>query len=109
MLGKIGSIPSAGLAGLATVLLAVALAAPSAVAASRYHRRITAAHHIRHHYTARAWRRLGRRHWQAHRYVYARPHAFIGPGYVFVPEHGILGESCDMPTSACPNELRDIQ
>jgi hypothetical protein len=30
-------------------------------------------------------------------------------GYVFVPGHGILGEDCDMPTSTCPNELRDTQ
>ena len=25
------------------------------------------------------------------------------------PGVGILGESCDLPTSACPNEYRDIQ
>ena len=31
------------------------------------------------------------------------------PGYTFVPGVGILGESCDLPTSACPNEYRDIQ
>ena len=37
------------------------------------------------------------------------PNAFIGPNYVFVPGVGILGESCDLPTSACPNEYRDIQ
>jgi hypothetical protein len=30
-------------------------------------------------------------------------------GYVFVPGRGILGEDCDMPTSTCPNELRDTQ
>jgi hypothetical protein len=30
------------------------------------------------------------------------------PGYVFVPGRGILGESCDLPTSACSNEYRDI-
>jgi len=30
-------------------------------------------------------------------------------GYVFVPGHGILGEDCNMPTSTCPNELRDTQ
>jgi hypothetical protein len=37
------------------------------------------------------------------------PNAITGPGYVFVPGKGILGESCDLPTSACPNEYRDIQ
>jgi len=32
-----------------------------------------------------------------------------GPGYIFVPGKGILGEACNMPTSTCPNELRDIR
>lgn len=32
-----------------------------------------------------------------------------GPGYVFVPGYGILGEDCNMPTSTCPNEYRDIR
>ena len=31
------------------------------------------------------------------------------PGYTFVPGVGILGESCDLPTSACPNEYRDVK
>jgi hypothetical protein len=31
------------------------------------------------------------------------------PGYVFVPGRGILGESCNMPTSTCTNEYRDVQ
>ena len=35
--------------------------------------------------------------------------AIRGPGYTFVPGVGILGESCDLPTSACPNEYRDTQ
>lgn len=32
-----------------------------------------------------------------------------GPGYVFVPGHGILGEDCDMPTSTCSNEYRPVK
>jgi hypothetical protein len=32
-----------------------------------------------------------------------------GPGYVFVPGHGIPGEDCNMPTSTCANEYRDIR
>jgi hypothetical protein len=32
-----------------------------------------------------------------------------GPGYVFVPGRGILNESCNMPTSTCTNEYRDVQ
>ena len=37
------------------------------------------------------------------------PNAIIGPGYTFVPGVGILGESCDLPTSACTNEYRDVR
>jgi len=40
----------------------------------------------------------------------ANPHSVLsGPGYVFVPGRGILGEGCNLPTSACPNSVRDIQ
>jgi hypothetical protein len=31
------------------------------------------------------------------------------PGYTFVPGVGILGESCDLPASACSNRYRDVQ
>jgi hypothetical protein len=37
------------------------------------------------------------------------PNAIRGPGYTFVPGVGILGESCDLPTSACSNEYRDVR
>jgi len=39
---------------------------------------------------------------------FERP-GYAGPGYVFVPGKGILGQDCDMPTSTCPNEVRDTQ
>ncbi len=32
-----------------------------------------------------------------------------GPGYVFVPGHGILDEDCDLPTSTCLNWYRDVR
>jgi hypothetical protein len=35
-------------------------------------------------------------------------HAYRGPGYTFVPHHGIVDEACNLPTSACTNEMRDI-
>ena len=44
---------------------------------------------------------------RAHPYI--PPNAIRMPGYVFVPGVGILGESCDLPTSSCSNEYRDIQ
>jgi hypothetical protein len=40
---------------------------------------------------------------------YVPPNAIRAPGYTFVPGVGILGESCDLPTSACTNEYRDVQ
>ena len=33
-------------------------------------------------------------------------HGYFGPGYVFVPGKGISDEACDLPTSACPNDVR---
>ena len=32
-----------------------------------------------------------------------------GPGYVFVPGRGILDEACNLPTSTCTNEYRDVR
>jgi len=42
---------------------------------------------------------------------YARGTAgYCGPyGYVFVPGHGILGEACNLPTSTCENQYRDVR
>lgn len=37
------------------------------------------------------------------------PNAIVGPGYTFVPGVGILGAPCDLPSSACPNEYRDVR
>jgi hypothetical protein len=31
-----------------------------------------------------------------------------GPGYVYVPGHGILDEACNLPSSTCTNEYRDV-
>lgn len=47
------------------------------------------------------------RHYLSGRY---RPiYDWAAPGYVFVPGRGIPGEACNMPTSTCTNEYRDIQ
>jgi hypothetical protein len=97
---RIGLLP-AGLIAAAAVLIA----AQSAAAAN--------AHRIRHTYPGH------HRTWYANRatlpygpeYGFLRrvpPNAVGGPGYTFVPGVGILGESCDLPTSACTNEYRDI-
>jgi hypothetical protein len=42
-------------------------------------------------------------------YPYIPANAIRMPGYIFVPGVGILGESCDLPTSSCSNEYRDVQ
>ncbi len=38
-----------------------------------------------------------------------RDRLIYGPGYVFAPGKGILGEDCNMPTSTCTNEYRDVR
>jgi hypothetical protein len=34
--------------------------------------------------------------------------AFGGARYIYVPKRGILDEACNLPTSTCPNEQRDV-
>ncbi len=36
-------------------------------------------------------------------------YAYRGPGYIYAPRRGIVDEACNLPTSACPNEMRDVQ
>jgi hypothetical protein len=73
-----------------------------------------ARHHIRHAYPShhRTWlARGGATLPYALEYGFLRhvpPNAIGGPGYTFVPGVGILGESCDLPSSACTNEYRDV-
>jgi hypothetical protein len=33
---------------------------------------------------------------------------FGGPGYLYVPRKGIVDKACNLPTGACPNEMRDV-
>jgi hypothetical protein len=32
-----------------------------------------------------------------------------GAGYIYAPGRGIVDEACNLPTSACPNDQRDVQ
>jgi hypothetical protein len=32
-----------------------------------------------------------------------------GAGYVYEPRRGIVDEACNLPTSSCPNDQRDVQ
>ena len=96
-------------AGFLTFALAVGVGAPNALAATWHKHHAT--HHGRRVYPAPYWHRD-----YAYRYPpewaflnAVPPNSVRGPGYVFVPGKGILGESCDMPTSTCTNDYRDVQ
>ena len=101
--------------GLAIAALAVSLGSPAATAASGdKHARPHRAHHMRALYGANRWHREV----QAERLPYGPEYGFLShvpadairmPGYTFVPGVGILGEACDLPTSACSDRFRDVQ
>src|SRR5262249_25934247 len=108
------NIPGIFCAGLALAVLIASLGLQSATAASADHRRPGKPLPHRHHFYAvyrgpfLAPTALPR----APEYGFLRQvpaNAIGGPGYTFVPGVGILGESCDLPTSACTNEYRDVQ
>jgi len=88
------------------LILTLGLLTTSAVAG-------TAAHDGRERHAGRvhphATLQRSHRHVAPHAGYAAGAHASSDFGYVFVPGHGILGEDCNMPTSTCPNELRDTQ
>jgi hypothetical protein len=96
---------------------AVSIGTHSAAAANARHTRHTYANHT---YPTRAYAGPRQGPWFARggtlpygpEYGFLRrlpPNAIAGPGYTFVPGVGILGESCDLPTSACTNEYRDVK
>ena len=101
--------PAAG-AGVALAALAVLLSVQSAGAG--YKRAAPVAHSPRHGYAAYRASRSAQPQTLPYGPEYGflahvPPNAIRMPGYIFVPGAGILGESCDLPTSACTNEYRD--
>ena len=94
--------------------LALSLGAFNASAATRDRQVASTAPHRVH--NAYSWR--VRPSWHPRPYVvrtmpvpvydYNHPNE-SAPGYVFVPGKGILNESCDLPSSTCSNEYRDIE
>ena len=105
-------ISAAVCASCLAVALAVSLEASDAAAASAFEgKHVAFARHRVHHSRITVYRdpRFRRGVGWAGQYRYLPPNAVRMPGYVFVPGVGILGESCDLPTSSCPNEYRDIQ
>jgi hypothetical protein len=100
-------------AGLLLGAVAVSLSAQSATAAS--HKRTASGVHRAHHAYA-TYRPPQFAHAATLPYgpeygflTHVPPNAIRMPGYTFVPGVGILGESCDLPTSACPNEYRETK
>jgi hypothetical protein len=90
------------------VALAASVAASGAVAASPYKdKHATAAKHRGPYAKIAMHRARGVR--GGREYPNIPPNAIRMPGYIFVPGVGILDESCDLPTSSCPNEYRDVQ
>jgi hypothetical protein len=112
-------IASAVSASCLLVALAVSFGASGAAAASPNKHVAVAKHPVHYARTAgyrdyagtAAYRdpRFTRRVESESGYPYIPPNAIRMPGYMFVPGVGILGESCDLPTSSCSNEYRDVQ
>jgi hypothetical protein len=100
---------------LVFAVIVVAFGAQSALAADHAKRGHPAWHGSFHHLSM-SYR--SPRHASSPTLPYAPEYGFLshvpanairGPGYTFAPGVGILGESCDLPTSACTNEYRDVQ
>ena len=101
--------------GVATAAIAMFSVSPmTAAARGDNSAKLRRLHHERAHYVA--YRPL--RVMQGGTLPYRPEYGFLSrvpsnairmPGYTFVPGVGILGESCDLPTSACSNRYRDIE
>jgi hypothetical protein len=89
---------------LATAMLAISLGSPPATAANGD--KYAKPHRV---HRERALHATHRRLPYGPRYDFLShipADAIRMPGYTFVPGVGILGEPCDLPTSACPNADR---
>jgi hypothetical protein len=96
---------------LLLVALAASLGAQSAAAASRPKHAAPIGHHVYDVYRGYQFAPPATLpHGPEYGFLaHVPPNAIRMPGYTFVPGVGILGESCDLPTSACSNEYRDVQ
>jgi hypothetical protein len=101
--------------GVATAAIAVFCASPMTAAAKGDNpARLRRLHHERAQYVTYRPHRVMERDTLPYRPEYGflshvPSNAIRMPGYTFVPGVGILGESCDLPTSACSNRYRDIE
>ena len=111
---RFSKIGCASAAAFVPVLLAVAIGSTGAMAASKVKPNEAKAYRPHHAYAAYRGPRVAPGATLPYGPEYGflthlPPNAIRMPGYTYVPGVGILGESCDLPTSACPNEYRDIQ
>jgi hypothetical protein len=97
--------PSVVAMGIASLLVALSASGPAAASQDRHLRRHHAAATPHHGYIGAPYG-YTTRHGQ---YVPGPGDRLIqGPGYVYVPGHGILDEACNLPSSTCTNEYRDV-
>jgi hypothetical protein len=102
-----------GISSAVILALCIGFAATEAMAESTQHKRNPTPHS--------AYGRAAVQHWFGRHIVAHQPvkpsygrslyqvvpgDAFVRPDAHFVPGRGIEGESCDLPTSACPNDIR---
>ena len=100
------SISRAGCVGIALAAVVVSFGAQLAAARPLQHHR----HHLYAMYRGPYAPSAALPHTPEYGFLSHVPaNAIRGPGYTFVPGVGILGKSCDLPTSACTNEYRDTQ
>jgi hypothetical protein len=101
---KIGTALSLALAAFALAVLG----GPASAAPPTAQRQIKPLR-VRHVYAAHPYRQFARQVGSSSEYPYIPPDAIRMPGYIYVPGHGILGASCDLPSSTCDNAYRDVQ
>jgi hypothetical protein len=95
-------------AGIALLLVASSASLPAAASQDRHARRAHGAA-ATHHGNFGGYRPLYGYYTRHGQYVPGAGDRLIyGPGYVFVPGRGILDEACNLPSSTCTNEYRDV-
>ena len=95
-------------AGIASLLVASSASGPAAASQDRHARRAHGAA-ATHHGNFGGYRPLYGYYARHGQYVPGAGDRLIyGPGYVFVPGRGILDEACNLPSSTCTNEYRDV-
>jgi hypothetical protein len=101
-------------AAIAPVVLVASVAvslgaSPAAAAAHRDRHAASATHRGQSVRTAGRWHHRSYLVRRSPMPIYDYDHPNPSAGYVFIPGKGIAGESCNMPTSTCTNEYRDVQ